>query len=167
MHELQGRIPYVGDGRTLVSGKTYNRLARMLRELYSESLDIGVGPTGGLRLETRFSPSGGGSGGGGGGGGGYSGPFAVSYGSSRITVADGLVIAGATTISVSATTVSSGNGTVYLALSYSGGSYSYSVARGSPPSQGATTAVYRLATIAGGAVTQVQYGDIYVAGRVV
>ena len=165
MHELQGRIPLVGDNRTVVSGRTYNRLAKVLREIYSESIDVGVGPTGGLRLETRMIPSGGG---GTVGGGDYSGPFAVSAVSSGLSIAAGRIIAGTSTIAVSGTTVS-GSGTVYLSLVYnqSTQSYSHAVAVGTPPAQTDTMAVFRLAEVSRNNVTQCHYGDIYVAGRVV
>lgn len=62
MHDLDGRIPLLPEGKTLVSAHTYNRMATVLRNIYSESLQIGVAPNGGLRLEIDSQPLGEGGG---------------------------------------------------------------------------------------------------------
>lgn len=76
MHDLDGRIPLLPEGKTLVSAHTYNRLAKVLRNIYSESLQIGVAPNGGLRLEIDSQPIG--EGGGGDGVLAYAGPFLLT-----------------------------------------------------------------------------------------
>lgn len=76
MHDLDGRIPLLPEGKTLVSARSYNRMATVLRNIYSESLQIGVAPNGGLRLEIDSQPIG--EGGGGGDVLAYAGPFAMS-----------------------------------------------------------------------------------------
>lgn len=76
MHELDGRIPLLPEGKTLVSAASYNRMAKVLRNIYSESLQIGVAPNGGLRLEIDSQPLG--EGGGDGAVSGYAGPFALT-----------------------------------------------------------------------------------------
>ena len=167
MNELQGRLPELPDRRDiLITAHTYEQLARLVRRLTVVNGSVGVNALGGLELTM---PDGNG-GGGGGGGGGYDGPFAVSVDSGNVTIAAGNIIAGTSTIAFPQTVkTNAGAGTVYLALTYSGGSYSYAVAIANlPPTQSATTAIFRLARVPSAApVVQYQYGDIYVAGRVV
>lgn len=163
--ELQSAVRTIdtADGsKTLVSASTFNRVARAVRNMSIDGGTIGMNPAGGIHLQLIPAGSSGG-----GGGTAYGGPFAVTAENGAITIAAGHIVAGTTIVSVTQGALA-GTGTVYLSLTYSNGAYSYTLAIGTPPAQSASTAVYRLATVeADGTVTQIQYGDIYVAGRIV
>ena len=162
--ELQSKIKTIStsDGsKTLVSASTFNRVARAVKNFSIDGGTISMNPAGGIHLQVIPASTGGG------GGGSYSGPFAVAAENGAITIAAGHIVAGTATVAVTQGALA-GTGTVYLSLTYSNGAYSYTLAIGTPPAQSASTAVYRLATVeADGTVTQIQYGDICVAGRIV
>ena len=112
-NELQGRVLLVdeaaGKGHTLVSGETFNRVARLIKYLSSSSLSVGVGPNGGLRLEIVQE---GGSSSTGGAEEDYDGPFALRLDGSRVRVNSGYISRNGEFRSVSGTTLSRGSGTV-------------------------------------------------------
>ena len=162
MNKLQGRLPEIEPRKdVLISALTFERLARLIRYLTLPNGEIGINAQGGLELTVNATS-------GGGGGGEYGGPFAVSYDNGTITIKTGNIIAGTSTINVAQST-KTGTGMVYLSLAYSSNNgYSYTIGNGPPPPQSASTAIYRLAQVASdGTVTQYQYGDIYVSGRIV
>lgn len=95
---LLSKIRTIDDPRrTVVSGATYNPLARAVRYMTIEGGSIGVNPLGGIHIQvlpqTASSP--------GGGGGAYNGPFAVTVANGMATVASGTIWAGLTQISYS------------------------------------------------------------------
>ena len=115
--ELQGRVLLIdesaGKGHTLVSGETFNRIARLLKYLSSSSLSVSVSANGGLRLE--ISQEGTADGGGSGGTGtqdDYDGPFALRLDGSSIRVNSGFISRNGDFRSVSGTTLECRSGTV-------------------------------------------------------
>lgn len=171
MNELQGRVRYVGNGRALISGRTYNELARLLRNISSETIQISVGPNGGLKLEVgSFGAS---SGGGGGGGDLYTGPFALSYDKTSHTVhiGGGCIFAGIVAKIFHGGTLgySSGNDYVIMTINAVAGvlNVGFSAASVYPPTQSNTSYVVVLGTCDGESCRQWQHGDIYIAGRAV
>lgn len=174
MHDLDGRIPLLPEGKTLVSAHTYNRLAKVLRNIYSESLQIGVAPNGGLRLEIDSQPIGE-EGGGDGAVSGYAGPFAltdegVSAGRFVLQNANGLELGyydvpARTYGSMLAT---SSTGYVSLMVSYlppNAPSFSYMISSSPPDATGSSFGpagwLYVIGYWDGNSHTQYHFGNAY------
>lgn len=94
---LLSKIRTIDDPRrTVVSGETYNPLARAVRNMTIEGGTIGINPLGGIHIQvlpqaaTSPTPSGGSA---------YDGPFAVTVSNGVATVASGTIWAGTTQIS--------------------------------------------------------------------
>lgn len=105
------------------------------------------------------------------GGASYDGPFAVTLEGNRVSVKGGLVICGKTTISVPETVIIRRNviyGRVSNMTTGPEPNYYCRIYGGEMPNQGTREVYFRIATISeGGIVTQCQFGDFHVAGRVV
>lgn len=168
MHELDGRIPLLPEGKTLVSAHTYNRLAKVLRNIYSESLQIGVAPNGGLRLEIDSQPIGEE---GGGGVPSYAGPFAltdegVSAGRIVLQNANGLELM---TYDVPSWSYGTSTGYVSMIVTYNPTTKSlthfWQVSAQIPDATGGSFGVsgwlFLIGYLDGNSRTQYQYGDIY------
>ena len=174
---LLSKIRTIDDPRrTVVSGETYNPLARAVRNMTIEGGSIGVNPLGGIHIQvlpqaaTSPTPSGGSA---------YNGPFAVSYDASTAiaTVSNGYIIAGTTTSPTPERQVTLGSegflgNYVYIDITSSGTILSSSLAatydRDTALQQ--TDSTYRVClgfVALDGTVTQYQYGGIYVTGRLV
>lgn len=169
MHDLDGRIPLLPEGKTLVSAHTYNRLAQVLRNICSESLQIGVAPNGGLRLEIDSQPLG--EGGGDGAVSGYAGPFAltdegVSAGRIVLQNANGLELM---TYDVPSWSYGTSTGYVSMIVTYNPTTKSlthyYQVSAQIPDATGGSFGVsgwlFLIGYLDGNSRTQYQYGDIY------
>ena len=99
----------------------------------------------------------------------YDGPFAVKFDSEneqRIVVNSGLVICGQYTLTVPVSNFPFVNGYIIGKITYNG-SYHVDVLQTTDYRQGYDYAVFRIADIQEGTITQIQYGDFFVAGRVV
>jgi hypothetical protein len=161
--------------RTVVSGATYNPLARAVRNMTIDGGNIGLNPLGGIHIQVTpqaaSSPVPGGSA--------YDGPFAISYDASTAiaTVLGGFIIAGTTTFSSPDGQVALGSegyfgNYVYIDITSSGTSLSSSLAATYEWTTAGqqTDSTYRVClghVTNGGEVTQYQYGNIYVTGRLV
>jgi hypothetical protein len=110
-------------------------------------------------------------------GGGYAGPFALTKtGATSVGVAAGYVFAGLIGISVSSTSVSASSSTyVKLTVSYSAGSgFTPTIAATTSRVTAQTSTTYEVligyVTVASSNITKIeqyQYGDLFIAGRVV
>lgn len=109
----------------------------------------------------------------------YEGAFAVvssgdglvkvlSYNADEGREWEALVYAGLEKIAVTETEISAAAGShVWLELTWSGSAYEYDIKAGELPAQTSALYVVPLAYVAESGITQMQFGNIYVAGRVV
>lgn len=119
---LLSKIRTIDDPRrTVVSGETYNPLARAVRNMTIEGGSIGVNPLGGIHIQvlpqaaSSPTPSGGSA---------YDGPFAVTVSGGVATVASGTIWAGITKITYNGGTISVADGNcVSVSVTYGNGTY--------------------------------------------
>lgn len=119
---LLSKIRTIDDPRrTVVSGETYNPLARAVRYMTIEGGSIGVNPLGGIHIQvlpqaaTSPTPSGGSA---------YDGPFAVTVSNGVATVASGTIWAGTTKIAYNGGAIAVADGNcVYVSVTYGNGTY--------------------------------------------
>jgi hypothetical protein len=106
--------------RTVISGATYNHLARAVRNMTIDGGNIGLNPLGGIHIQVTpqaaSSPVPGGSA--------YDGPFAVTVSGGVATVASGTIFAGTTKIAYNGGTIAVADGNcVYVSVTYGNGTY--------------------------------------------